>query len=94
MSEAVKQAIQQKKKTLVVGSSDAAIELLRVEPGTFDLGSSEHEAGRLDSEGPVRKVTLTQAFYLGKYPITQQQYTAVTEKLRSDQPVQALRSIN
>lgn len=32
MSEAVKQAIQQKKKTLVVGSSDAAIELLRVKP--------------------------------------------------------------
>ncbi|HAO32725.1 MAG TPA: formylglycine-generating enzyme family protein [Candidatus Competibacter sp.] len=80
MSEVIKQAIEEKAKAIRIGTGDATIELLRVEPGTFNLGSPEHEAGRLDSEGPVRKVTLTQAFYLGKYPITQQQYVSVSAK--------------
>ncbi|HCK82571.1 MAG TPA: formylglycine-generating enzyme family protein [Candidatus Competibacter sp.] len=80
MSEAIKQAIQEKAKAIIIGTEDAAVELLRVEPGKFDLGSPLAEAGRLDSEGPVRKVTLTQPFYLGKYPITQRQYTAITSK--------------
>jgi len=80
MSEVIKQAIEEKAKAIRIGTGDATIELLRVEPGTFNLGSPEHEAGRLDSERPVRKVTLTQGFYLGKYPITQQQYVSVSAK--------------
>ena len=80
MSEAIIKAIQEKARAITVEAGDAAVELLRVEPGTFNLGSPVTEEGRLDSEGPVRKVTLTQPFYLGKYPITQQQYMAVTTK--------------
>lgn len=80
MSEVIKQAIQDKAKIIRIDAGEVNFELLRVEPGTFDLGSPEHEVGRLDSEGPVRTVTLTQAFYLGKYPVTQQQYTGITGK--------------
>jgi uncharacterized protein (TIGR02996 family) len=46
----------------------------RIPPGTFWMGSPEEEAGRYDNEGPRHRVTLTRAFYLGVYPITQQQY--------------------
>jgi len=81
MNEAIKQAIDGKTKIITVGSGHAAVELLRVEPGTFNLGSRESEEGRLDSEGPVRVVSLTQPYYLGKYPITQRQYSAITGKV-------------
>ena len=81
MSEALRNAILGKAKTITVGSGEAAVELLRVEPGTFVLGSPAIEQGRLDSEGPTRKVTLTRPFYLGRYPITQAQYAAVTGKI-------------
>ena len=80
MSDAIKTAIAARAKSITVGAGPAAVELVRVEPGTFSLGSPPTEAGRLDSEGPVRKVTLTRPFYLGRCPITQGQYKAVTGK--------------
>lgn len=80
MNQAVKQAIEVKTKIIAVGSESAAVELLLVEPGTFILGSRADEEGRLASEGPARVVSLTQPYYLGKYPITQRQYTGITGK--------------
>ena len=71
MSEAIRKAIKEKARVITVGTGDSAIELLRVEPGTFTIGSPANEEGRLESEGPARKVSITQPFYLGKYPITQ-----------------------
>jgi formylglycine-generating enzyme required for sulfatase activity len=80
MRENLKKVIKEKARVITIGTGLAAVELLRVDPGTFTLGSPVTEKGRLDSEGPVRKVTLTRPFYLGKYPITQRQYTAVTSR--------------
>lgn len=80
MSEAIKKAIKEKARVITVGAGDSPIGLLRVEPGTFTLGSPANEEGRLEDEGPARKVSITQPFYLGKYPITQGQYTAITGK--------------
>ncbi len=80
MSDAIQKAIKDKAKAITIGTGAAAVELLRVEPGTFTLGSPDGEAGRQAHEGPARRITLTQAFYLGKYPVTQQQYTAITGK--------------
>jgi formylglycine-generating enzyme required for sulfatase activity len=80
MNESIEKAIREKAKSIVVGSGEAAVELLRVEPGSFRFGAPEDELGRLDSDSPIRKVTITRPFYLGKYPITQGQYTAVTGK--------------
>lgn len=80
MSDAIKNAIEEKAKSIPVMTEGGVIELLRVEPGSFVIGSPPGEAGRLDNEGPLRLITLTQGFYLGKCPVTQGQYTAITGK--------------
>jgi formylglycine-generating enzyme required for sulfatase activity len=54
------------------------IEMLLVPPGTFMMGCSPSEQYECNSdENPVHEVTLTQAFYLGRYEVTQAQWTAV-----------------
>jgi formylglycine-generating enzyme required for sulfatase activity len=54
------------------------IEMLLVPPGTFDMGCSASLASPCDpDEFPVHEVTLTQAFYLGRYEVTQAQWTAI-----------------
>ena len=54
------------------------IEMLLVPPGTFMMGCSPSNQYECDSdETPVREVTLTQAFYLGRYEVTQAQWTEV-----------------
>ncbi|MDF0553311.1 SUMF1/EgtB/PvdO family nonheme iron enzyme [Kamptonema sp. UHCC 0994] len=47
------------------------LEMVYIPGGTFQMGSSESS-----SEQPVHQV-IVQPFYLGKYPITQEQYQAV-----------------
>ena len=41
------------------------------------MGSPDDERGRWGSEGPQHEVTISQAFYLGKYEVTQAQWEAV-----------------
>jgi formylglycine-generating enzyme len=46
-----------------------------IEPGTFDMGSPTTEKGRKSNE--IRhRVKLTQGFYMGVYPVTQEQWYA------------------
>ncbi|MCG8455332.1 MAG: formylglycine-generating enzyme family protein, partial [Holophagales bacterium] len=47
-------------------------------PGRFWMGSSEEEAGRWDDEGPRHEVALTEGFWLGETPCTQDLWEAVT----------------
>jgi formylglycine-generating enzyme required for sulfatase activity len=42
--------------------------------GTFLMGSPPNEEGRADDEGPQHEVTITHPFYLGVYPVTQEQF--------------------
>lgn len=58
------------------GKSSALIEMVRVEGGAFTMGSPTNEPGRFDNE-TQRQVTLTNGFWIGKYPVTQKQYQAV-----------------
>ena len=51
----------------------ASLEMVRIEPGTFQMGSSQGDS----DERPVHKVTIRQGFYLGKYEVTQAQWEAV-----------------
>ena len=54
------------------------IEMLLVPPGTFQMGCSPSlQSGCAADESPVHTVTLTNAFYLGRYEVTQAQWTAV-----------------
>lgn len=53
------------------------LELVRIEPGTYEMGSDESEAGHDSSESPRHTVKIGKAFYLGRYEITQGQWEAV-----------------
>ncbi len=52
------------------------IKMIRIEPGTFVMGSPESEPGRHPDEIP-HQVAITKAFYMAKTEITQQQYIPV-----------------
>ena len=64
------------------------LEFAWIEPGTFAMGTSAAQEQYLrdremwdelsKAEQPVREVVIEQGFYLGKYEITQAQWTAVT----------------
>lgn len=57
-------------------SQDVSLEMIRVKAGTFMMGSPEYELGRSDTER-LHKVTLTQDYWLGKFPVTQAQFQAI-----------------
>ena len=69
-------------------SDDVDLEMIRIEPGTFMMGSPEDELGREDIE-TQHQVTLTQGYWLGKYEVTKSQYKAVMDSWDAplDQPV-------
>jgi formylglycine-generating enzyme required for sulfatase activity len=53
------------------------IEMVLIPPGTFNMGcSASNVYGCGSAESPVHAVTLTNAFYLGRYEVTQAQWTA------------------
>jgi len=53
------------------------IEMVLIPPGTFQLGySASNQYVCFSGEGPVHTVTLTNAFYMGRYEVTQAQWTA------------------
>jgi formylglycine-generating enzyme required for sulfatase activity len=61
-----------------VRDNASQIEMLLVPSGTFNMGcSSSQQHGCEGHELPVHAVTLTNAFYLGRYEVTQAQWTAV-----------------
>ena len=61
-----------------VRDNASQIEMLLVPPGTFMMGCSPSlQHGCNADENPVHEVTLTQAYYLGRYEVTQAQWTAV-----------------
>ncbi len=55
------------------------IEMVLIPPGNFNMGCSPSNYAGCDaggSENPVHAVTLTNAFYIGRYEVTQAQWTA------------------
>ena len=61
-----------------VRDNASQIEMLLVPPGTFMMGCSPSDQyGCREDELPVHEVTLTQPFYLGRFEVTQAQWTAV-----------------
>ena len=60
-----------------VRDSGTGIEFVLIPPGTFQMGCSPSAVyGCQSSENPVHTVTLTNAFYMGRYEVTQAQWTA------------------
>src|SRR5581483_9965240 len=63
----------------------AAPEMVVIPAGSYTMGSPDGEAGRFADEGPRHRVTFKQAFALGKYPVTRDEYAAfVRETGRGD----------
>lgn len=60
---------------VTVTSPNAGV-LVRINPGAFTIGSPADEAARQNDE-PQTRITLTNAFYMGIYEVTQAQYLAV-----------------
>lgn len=50
-----------------------------VPAGRFWMGSPPEEASRFDDEGPQHVVRITRPFYLGVYPVTQAEYSALMD---------------
>jgi formylglycine-generating enzyme required for sulfatase activity/serine/threonine protein kinase len=50
--------------------------LVRIEPGTFTMGSPAGEEGRFDNEAQ-HQVTVNRAFYMGRTEVTQAQWSAI-----------------
>ncbi|WP_414660469.1 formylglycine-generating enzyme family protein [Horticoccus sp. 23ND18S-11] len=57
--------------------ADLDLVLIRIEPGTFTMGSAAEEPERNKAEAPRMLVTLTQPFWLGRTEVTQAQYEAI-----------------
>ena len=51
--------------------------LVWIPPGEFTMGSLLGEMGRDSNEGPQRNVTITGGFWMGRYEVTQAEYTSV-----------------
>jgi uncharacterized protein (TIGR02996 family) len=58
-------------------TNSVGLELVLVPAGSFLMGSPDDEEGRSAEEGPVHEVEITRPFYLGIYPVTQEQYESV-----------------
>jgi formylglycine-generating enzyme required for sulfatase activity len=60
-----------------VRDNASQVEMLLVPPGSFQMGCSPSLASAcLGNESPVHAVSLTNAFYLGRYELTQSQWVA------------------
>lgn len=56
--------------------NDVRLEMVLIPSGTFLMGSPDGELDRYDDEGPQHLVTVP-TFFMGRYPITQEQWRAV-----------------
>ena len=51
--------------------------LVKIPAGSFQMGTNSTDYEWLSYSRPVHQVTISQAFYMGKYEVTQEQYQAV-----------------
>jgi formylglycine-generating enzyme required for sulfatase activity len=58
-------------------TNSTGMEFVLIPSGQFLMGSRDDDGPARDNEKPAHWVTISQAFYLGKYPVTQEQWEAV-----------------
>ncbi|MBM4102123.1 MAG: hypothetical protein FJ256_07690 [Phycisphaerae bacterium] len=76
-SASLRQAITATGLPWRVRDTATQIEMMLIPPGTFNMGCSASQSyGCFGNENPVHQVTLTNAFYLGRYEVTQAQWQA------------------
>jgi formylglycine-generating enzyme required for sulfatase activity len=62
--------------TLDLGGG-VTMKLVLIPAGKFMMGSPENEKDRDSDEGPQREVTISRAFHMGVFEVTQEQYQAI-----------------
>ncbi len=72
-----KQAIADHEAHVEFHAGAVRFDILRIPSGDFEMGVPLHEAGNAAIGTPARRIRISQAFYLGKYEVTQAQYRAV-----------------
>lgn len=70
----------------VFRDGDALPEMLVIPDGRFEMGSLPKEEGRFDDEGRRHTVTIAQAFALGKYAVTFDEWDAFAAATGAPQP--------
>jgi len=75
--EDAKQLIAAHAPQLKVKLGATTWEFVRIDPGTFQMGSPPQEPGREDGEMPPRPIRITRPYYLGKYEVTQLQWRSI-----------------
>jgi len=55
----------------------SVIKTVWIPPGAFTMGSPAGEKGRYNDEGPQREVTISRGFWMGVYPVTQEEWERV-----------------
>ena len=69
---------QQKAENKIIRlAGEIEMEFVRILPGIFSMGSRPDELERHGDEDPVRQVTISKDYYLGKYEVTQEQWLAL-----------------
>lgn len=58
-------------------TNSIGIEFMYIPAGEFLMGASPNDTDAFDCERPVHKVKISKGFYMGKYPVTQEQWRAV-----------------
>jgi len=58
-------------------TNSIGMEFVMIPAGEFDMGSPSNEKNRDSDEGPVHRVKISNAFYMGKYEVTQKQWRDV-----------------
>lgn len=58
-------------------SNSIGMEFVRIDPGSFQMGSPSSEANSRDWERPQHEVTFDKPIYLGAYEVTQSQYEKI-----------------
>jgi formylglycine-generating enzyme required for sulfatase activity len=57
--------------------SGVKMEMVRIKAGTFLMGSPDSDKDANDAEKPQHEVTITNDYYLAKYPVMQEQYEKI-----------------
>jgi formylglycine-generating enzyme required for sulfatase activity len=60
-------------------TNSIGMEFVLIPAGEFDMGSPSNEFGRYVYEGPVHRVKIGKAFYMGKFEVTDKQWYDVME---------------
>ena len=58
-------------------TNSMGMEFVLIPPGKFQMGMGQSGGNRSQDEGPKHEVTISQGFYLGKYEVTQRQWSSV-----------------